>query len=65
MIESISKYFAVLMCLVYVILGAGLIWGSRDVFNVPTKYSLPMGAILMGYGFFRGYRIYLKHFRDS
>jgi hypothetical protein len=62
---SVVKYLAVLMCLVYVLLGAGLIWGSRDVFTVPSRYSLPMGSILIAYGLFRGYRIYLKYFVKS
>ncbi len=53
------------MCLVYVLLGAGLIWGSQEVFHVTSAYSTPMGAILIVYGFFRGYRIYQKYFTKS
>jgi len=62
---SVIKYFAALMCLVYVLLGAGLIWGSREIFNVSSKYSMPMGSILIAYGILRGYRIYQKYFVKS
>lgn len=50
------------MCVVYVLLGAAMIWGPAELFHAPAKYTLPMGAILIAYGFFRGYRIYLKYF---
>ncbi|HLZ16060.1 MAG TPA: hypothetical protein VKQ08_03435 [Cyclobacteriaceae bacterium] len=63
--DSVIKYFAAFMCLAYVLLGAAMIWGSKEVFNVPNKYSLPMGSILMAYGVFRGYRIYQKYFAKS
>jgi hypothetical protein len=59
---SVVKYFAALMCVVYVILGAGIIWAPKDIINSPSKYSVPMGTILIAYGLFRGYRIYLKYF---
>jgi hypothetical protein len=59
---SVVKYFAALVCVVYMLLGAAMIWGSKEVFNVQSKYSLPMGSILIAYGFFRGYRVYQKYF---
>jgi hypothetical protein len=57
------KYFAALMCVLYVILGSVMIWGSPTVFS--SKYSLPMGSLLIAYGLFRGYRIYQKYFIKS
>jgi hypothetical protein len=62
---SMVKYFAALMCVVYLLLGAAMIWGSKEVFNVQSKYSLPMGSILIAYGLFRGYRVYQKYFVRS
>ncbi len=63
--EPVTKYFALFMSLIYVAFGAIIAWGSSSVFNkVPTKYSLPMGIILIAYGLFRGYRVYQKHFTN-
>jgi hypothetical protein len=62
---SVIKYFEVLMCVVYVLLGSAMIWGPMELFHAPSKYTLPMGSILIAYGLFRGYRIYLKYFVKS
>jgi len=62
---SVVKYFAALMCVVYLFLGMALIWGPEEIFNVHSKYALPMGSILIAYGFFRGYRVYQKYFTKS
>jgi hypothetical protein len=53
------------MCVVYVLLGSAMIWGPMELFHAPSKYTLPMGSILIAYGLFRGYRIYLKYFVKS
>jgi hypothetical protein len=62
---SVVKYFAALMCVVYLLLGAAMIWGPKEIFNVQSKYALPMGSILIVYGLFRGYRVYQKYFVKS
>jgi hypothetical protein len=53
------------MCVVYMLLGAALIWGPKEVFNLQSKYSTPVGSILIAYGLFRGYRVYQKYFIKS
>ena len=62
---SVVKYFAALICVVYILLGVALIWGPEEVFPVHSKYAMPMGSILIVYGLFRGYRVYQKYFTKS
>jgi len=62
---SVVKYFAALMCVVYILLGIALIWMPEEVFSVHSKYATPMGSILIAYGLFRGYMVYQKHFMKS
>jgi hypothetical protein len=62
---SVVKYVAALMCVVYILFGAAIVWGSKEIFNIQSKYALPMGTILIAYGLFRGYRVYLKYFVKS
>ncbi|MBS1490820.1 MAG: hypothetical protein JSS93_09855 [Bacteroidetes bacterium] len=59
--DSFVKYFAVFMCLIYILVGAGLIWGN-GAFEVTSVYSVPIGLTLIIYGLFRAYRIYQKYF---
>ncbi|MBS1559382.1 MAG: hypothetical protein JST69_11725 [Bacteroidetes bacterium] len=59
--DSFVKYFAVFMCLIYILVGAGLIWGN-GMFEVTSVYSVPIGLTLIIYGLFRAYRIYQKYF---
>ena len=61
----VVKYFAAVMCVVYILLGAALIWTPEEVFSLHSKYTTPMGAILIAYGLFRGYMVYQKHFMKS
>ncbi|MBS1920321.1 MAG: hypothetical protein JST17_08715 [Bacteroidetes bacterium] len=49
------------MCLIYILVGAGLIWGN-GMFEVTSVYSVPIGLTLIIYGLFRAYRIYQKYF---
>jgi len=62
--EAVSKYFSALMSVIYVLVGAGLAWGT-GFFRVPSAYALPMGIFLILYGLFRGYRVYQKYFSRS
>jgi len=63
--ESITKYFGLFMCLIYILLGVAMITGSPLFSNIPKKYTLVMGAIMIVYGLFRGYRVYTKYFLKS
>ncbi|MBS1950966.1 MAG: hypothetical protein JST37_08185 [Bacteroidetes bacterium] len=59
--NSSIKYFAVLMSLLYILIGAMLVWGKEKL-SISSTYSLPIGLTLIIYGLFRSYRIYQKYF---
>lgn len=60
--ESVIKYFALFMSLIYVMIGSVMIGGSPLLNNIPRKYSLILGGAMIVYGLFRGYRVYQKYF---
>lgn len=50
------------MSLIYLMIGAVMLGGSPLFDNIPRKYTLIMGSIMIVYGLFRGYRVYQKYF---
>ncbi|MBS1682485.1 MAG: hypothetical protein JST48_12300 [Bacteroidetes bacterium] len=60
--QSVVKYFALFMCLVYIMLGAAMASGSPLFNNISRKYTLALGCIMIVYGLFRGYRVFQKYF---
>jgi hypothetical protein len=63
--ESFTKYFALFMSLIYLMLGAVMLSGSPFFNTIPRKYTLVMGGIMIVYGLFRGYRTYQKYFLNN
>ncbi|GHN01310.1 hypothetical protein WSM22_27990 [Cytophagales bacterium WSM2-2] len=63
--EAVVKYFSLFMCVLYLLIGAAMITGSSLFNNVPRRYALVMGAIMIVYGLFRGYRVYSKYFTNQ
>lgn len=61
--HHLTKYFGVLMTVVYLALGLAMLLRAKELFNFPESYSLPLGSVLFAYGLFRGYKVYEKHFR--
>lgn len=59
---NVLKYMGFLMALLYVATGVAVAWKSEELFNIPGKYALPIGGVLIGYGIFRFYRLYQKYF---
>jgi hypothetical protein len=60
--NSATKYFALFMSLIYLMLGAALLANSPFFATVPRKYTLIFGGLMIVYGLFRGYRTYQKYF---
>ena len=60
--ESVIKYFALFMSLIYLMIGAVMVGGSPVFNSIPRKYTLIMGGIMIVYGLIRGYRVYQKYF---
>lgn len=61
--ETAMKYMGILMAVLYLVLGVIVLEGTNRLFNLPRNYALIFGIMLIGYGVFRGYRIYQKYFR--
>ena len=59
----IMKYVEIGMAIVYIIVGALIVWRSAELFNISNQYSLPLGSMLGVYGIFRVYRVYQKYFK--
>lgn len=59
--SNVMKYMGIAMALVYVVVGAVVLSGSEKFFQIPRPYAMPIGLALVGYGLFRGYRLYAKH----
>jgi hypothetical protein len=58
----IMKYLEIGMAIVYIIVGALIVWRSAEL-NISNQYSLPLGSMLGVYGMFRVYRVYQKYFK--
>ena len=63
--EIVMKYLGILMALIYVTTGITVVYRSRELFNIPQPYVVPLGIGLISYGLFRGYRLYNKYFKKS
>lgn len=60
-LATILKYFGMTMVAVYLAVGIAILFRVANFFNVPSQYSAPIGLCLIGYGVFRGYRLYQKY----
>ena len=63
--EIVMKYLGILMALIYVATGITVVYRSRELFNIPQPYVVPLGIGMISYGLFRGYRLYNKYFKKS
>jgi hypothetical protein len=61
-LQHVMKYFGFLMAALYVVMGVVVVWRSDEIFNIPDKYAIPLGSLLVLYGLFRLYRLYQKYF---
>jgi hypothetical protein len=61
----VMKYVGIGMALIYVVVGILVLSGSETFFQIPKPYITPIGLALVGYGLFRGYRLYTKYNREE
>ena len=61
--DIVMKYVGILMATIYVVAGLTVLLWSREFFNIPKPYVVPLGIALTAYGIFRGYRLYQKYFK--
>lgn len=64
-LAAVMKYFGIVMALLYVAAGITLLLQSHRLFEIPVQYAMPLGIGLIGYGAFRGYRLYHKYFQKE
>ena len=65
-LDLVIRSFGIVIAIVYVGLGILILWRSAELFpNLPAKYALPAGGLLIVYGLFRGYRVYRKVFNNN
>lgn len=64
-LQTVMKFVGMLMALVYVALGTFMIISGTSSFNIPTRYAVPFGVLLVAYGTFRGYRIIHQYFKKD
>jgi len=65
-LDLVIRSFGIVTALVYIGLGVLILWRSTELFpNLPPKYILPAGSLLIVYGIFRGYRVYQKVFNNN
>jgi hypothetical protein len=62
--NDVMRYMGIVMALLYVGLGIAVLAGPSNLFNIPSKYIFPLGALLIVYGLFRAYRIYQKGIKN-
>lgn len=57
----ITRYMGVLMVIAYIVLGLAVLV-FPETLTLKEHYARFLGSMLVGYGCYRGYRIYTKHF---
>ena len=62
-LNAVMKYVGMVVAIVYVVMGIAIALRSKEIFNLSENYSLALGAILIAYGIYRGYRVFAKHFQ--
>jgi len=65
MLENTMKYTGILMVMLYLAIGISVLLNYGGLYGIPEKYSLPLGTLLILYAFFRGYKLYQKHFKKD
>jgi uncharacterized protein YacL len=62
--QLIAKSFGAIMVVLYMVIGTTIIFRAPEMRNIPEVYAVVIGVLLILYGFFRGYKLYRKHFSD-
>ena len=63
MFDVVMKYVGMVMACIYIGAGITVLSRSRELFNIPRQYIVPLGIVLTAYGIYRGFLTYQKYFR--
>jgi len=63
-LEKGMKYLGILTTIIYLGMGILVLVSSNRILNIPERYTLPLGSLLVVYGLFRAYRVYHSFFKE-
>jgi hypothetical protein len=55
------KYLGLIMAVTYVGAGIALLIKDGSSLPIPTKYTIPLGIVLIAYGAYRGYNSFKNY----
>ena len=61
MTTRIFRYFEAIMVLAYAVFGVFVIFFSNEIISLNKFQRIGFGIILIGYSFYRSYRVYKKY----
>lgn len=50
------------MVVLYFVLGTTIIFRAPAMRNIPERYAIAFGVLLIAYGFYRAYKLYRRYF---
>lgn len=61
----LPKIFDILRALAYLVLGCFLIFSKQALSNIVPAFKITLAIILLLYGTYRLYQVYIKHFKKQ
>lgn len=61
--DQVSKVFGIIMVVLYLVLGTTIIFKAHLMSNIPENTARMFGVVLILYGLFRAYKVYLRYFK--
>jgi hypothetical protein len=63
--DQVSKIFGFIMVVLYLVLGTTIILQAHRMSNIPENTARMFGVVLILYGLFRAYKVYLRYFKQQ
>jgi hypothetical protein len=63
-LESTMKYIGFFVAAIYLVIGVLVLLKPIGLFNIPEKFVVPLGIVMIVYALFRGYRVYQQNFGE-
>jgi uncharacterized protein YjeT (DUF2065 family) len=61
--DQVSRVFGIIMVVLYIVLGTTIILKAHLMSNIPENTARMFGVVLILYGLFRAYKVYLRYFK--
>lgn len=62
--DQVSKVFGIVMVVLYIVLGTTIIFKAHLMANIPENTARMFGVVLILYGLFRAYKVYLRYYKE-